>query len=277
MPPSRRGSRRRFTLVLLILTSITLITLDFRGFTPLERARSAVLSAFAPVGDFAGGVFAPVGDAWDGAFQQGALAEENERLRTELDDLRGQVTGNQIAEQSLRQLLEQADLPFVGDLPTVRARIVSGAVSNFDRTIEIDKGEAHGVKPGMAVVTGGGLVGKVVLTSGNWARLQLLSGGEFRVGFSMVGTNVTGVVQGQGQGADLRATVDVDRAVAAGQILVTDGIGQRSSFPQGLPIGTVTDVRRDAGALRQELAVQMMANLADMAYVSVVLWEPVTP
>lgn len=260
--------------MLLVLTSITLITLDFRGFAPLERARSGVLSALSPVGDAAGRVFRPLGDAWDGAFEQGSLAEENAQLRQEIDELRGQVLANDIAQQSLRQLLEQADLPFVGELETVQAQVVSGAVANFDRTIEIDRGTSSGVRDGMAVVTGGGLVGKVVQASGDRAVVELLSGGGFQVAFTIVGSNVIGTARGQGDGGSLRGTVDVSSPVEPGEILVTDGIGGRSTFPQGLPVGTVTDVRNDDGSMIKELDVQMLADLSDLRFVRVVLWEP---
>jgi rod shape-determining protein MreC len=273
---TRRGgnrSRTRFTLILLILTSITLLTLDFRGFSPLDSARSAVLDAFEPVGDFASDTFEPVSDAWNGAFDYDRVEQENEQLRQQVDDLEGQITSGDVAKQSLQQLLEQVDIPFVGDLPTVGARVVSGAVANFDTTIEIDKGESDGVRRGMAVVTGRGLVGRVVNTSGDRAVVELLSGGNISVAFSLVGTNVLGVARGTADGTRLSATVDVDRLVFPGQILVTSGT-EGSTFPQGLPIGTVTEVRSDQSALEQALTVQMLADLSDLTFVSIVQWEP---
>ena len=45
-------------------------------------------------------------------------------------------------------------------------------------------------------------------------------------------------------------------------------------FPQGLPIGTVTGRATDEGSLEQQLDVQMLADLSDLTFVSVVLWEP---
>lgn len=269
----RGGGRARFTLILLILTSVTLVTLDFRGFEPLDRARSAVLDAFEPVGDFASDAFEPVGNAWDGAFNHEELQRENEALRQRVDELEGQITSGEVAKQSLQQLLEQVDIPFVGDIPTVGARVVSGAVANFDETIEIDKGENAGIRTGMAVVTGRGLIGRVVRTAPDRAVVQLLSSGRFSVAFSVVGTNVLGDASGLGEGTRMRATTDVDRFVAPGQILVTSGL-ERARFPQGLPIGTVTAVRRDEGALEQQLDVQMLADMSDLTFVSVVLWEP---
>jgi rod shape-determining protein MreC len=270
---TRRGGRARFTLILLILTSITLLTLDFRGFRPLDSVRSAVLDAFQPVGDFASDTFAPVGDAWNGAFDYGDVERENEALRQRIDELEGQITSGDVAKQSLQQLLEQVDIPFVGDIPTVGARVVSGAVANFDATIEIDKGENAGIKEGMAVVTGRGFIGRVVATSPDRSVIQLLSSGRFAVAFSIVGTNVLGDATGVGDGTRLRATTDGDRVVLPGQILVTSGL-ERARYPQGLPIGTVLDVRSDDGSLEQELEVQMLADLTDLTFVSVVLWEP---
>jgi len=270
---TRRGGKTRFTLVLLILTSITLLTLDFRGFEPLDRVRSAVLDAFEPVGDFASDTFEPVSDAWNGAFDYDSVERENEALRQRVDELEGQITSGDVAKQSLQQLLEQVDIPFVGDIPTVGARVVSGAVANFDRTIEVDKGENDGIRRGMAVVTGRGLIGRVVQTSGDRAVVELLSSGEVPVAFSIVGTNVLGEAHGLADGTRLVATTDVDRVVLPGQILVTSGL-RGSTYPQGLPIGTVLDVRSDEGSLDQELDVQMLADLSDLTFVSVVLWEP---
>jgi rod shape-determining protein MreC len=273
---SRRTGRSRFTLLLLILTSVTLLTLDYRGFAPLDRARSAVLAAFEPVGDFASDTFEPVGDAWRGAFDFGRLEDENVALRERVDELEGQITSGEVAKDSLRQLLEQAGIEFVGDLPTARARVISGAISNFDSTIEIDKGESAGIRKGMAVVTGQGLVGRVVRTSGDRAVIDLLSGGNVKVGFSVVGTNVLGVAQGTGDGTRLEAIVDVDRIVLPGQIVVTSGV-EGSTFPQGIPIGTIAEVGDDTGALQRELQIDMLAKQADLAFVTVVLWEPAEP
>ena len=81
---TRRGGRARFTLILLILTSITLLTLDFRGFAPLNTVRSAVLDAFQPVGDFASDTLEPVSDAWNGAFGYDAVEKENDSRRIHL-------------------------------------------------------------------------------------------------------------------------------------------------------------------------------------------------
>jgi len=273
---SRRISRSRFTLVLLILTSITLLTLDFRGFGPIDTARSHVLSVFAPVGDATSGLFKPVGNLWHGAFQYDDLKKQNDELQAKVDELNGQITSGDVAKQSLQQLLEQANLPFVGDLPTTRARVVAGAVANFDDTIEIDKGSNDGIRNDMPVVVGTGLVGTVVRVSDDRSVVKLITDPSFQVGISVVGSTVnnapvTGVARGQGSGRPLSATLDSGAPVRPGQILVTRGVAN-GLFPADLPVGTVASVSNDDGSLQKNLSIDLLANLQNLTYVSVVLW-----
>jgi rod shape-determining protein MreC len=270
---SRRSGRSKFTLALLILTSITLLTLDFRGFGPLQTARSSVLGVFSPVGDFFGGVFEPVGDAWSGAFDQRDLAKENEDLRRQIDDLEGQLTSGEVAKEANRQLLEQVGIEYLGDVQTVQARVVGGSINNFDTTILIDKGESSGIQVDMPVVTGKGLIGRIAQTSASSATVELLTSGDFSVGFTAVGTAAQGVLSGASDSGALRGTVDVAGNVNPGQLLITSGtLG--SPYPQGIPIGMVSAVSDQPSTLERTLEIQMAADVSDLAYVTVVLWQP---
>lgn len=271
--PRRTGRRRRFTLVLLVLTAVTLLTLDVRGFGPLDDARSAVGSLLAPVGDAASSASQPVRDAWNGAFNSDDIIKENEQLRSRVDDLEGQLTSGEVAKESLRQLLEQVGIPFVGDIPTAPARVVSGAIGNFDTTLELDKGSNAKIAKGMPVITGRGLIGRVVQVTDSRSRVQLLTDPELQVGFSVVGTPIIGTVKGTGRTGVLTGDVDIAREVAVGQILVTSGLAG-SPYPAGIPIGTITGIRSDDAAQKKVLDVTMLADMHDLTFASVVLYTP---
>ena len=269
--PSR--SRSRLTLVLLVLTSVTLLTLDYRGFEPLEQARSTVLDVFAPVGDAAESAFEPVSDAWNGATGYDELRDENEELRQRLVELEGQLADGEAARRELTQLQEQLDPPFVGQIPTARATVVSGAVTNFDDTITIDKGTGDGVRDGMAVVAGSGLIGRVADAGDNRSSIQLVSDPSFQLGVRVSGQPGLGIVQGQGDERRLRATsFDIDTPLDDGDLLVTSG-AEKSTLPPDVPVGRVTDVVEDDVLLQKEAEVELLANLNDLRYVTVLLWE----
>src|SRR5687767_3842441 len=89
MALSSRGGRSRFTLVLLILTSITVLTLDFRGSSAIQSVRNSASTVFSPVRDAASSAFSPATNAWDGLFHYGDLEKENEQLRAQIEGLGG--------------------------------------------------------------------------------------------------------------------------------------------------------------------------------------------
>ena len=70
---SARPNRRRTILILLVLTSITLITLDTRGGDSGVggRVRNAVRDVFAPVQDGVDSLTQPIEDWWDGVTRAG--------------------------------------------------------------------------------------------------------------------------------------------------------------------------------------------------------------
>jgi len=274
---SRRTSRSRFTLVLLVLTSLTLLTLDFRGFGPIDRARNAMLDALAPVGHGAQAVFRPIGNLWDGAFKYDDLKKHDRALQAQVDEMKSQIDAGKVAEQSNQQLLEQANLPFVGNLHTVRAAVVSGAVANFNDTVQISKGSRAGIRKNMPVVVGTGLVGIVVQVASDHAVVKLVTDTSFAVGVTVLGSDaggapgVEGVATGQGNDTQMAATLDTGGKVGRGDVLVTRGEAG-SPYPPGLPVGTVASARSDVDALQQSLVVDILADVRDLSYVSVVIW-----
>jgi rod shape-determining protein MreC len=270
---TRRRGRTRFTLLLLVLTAVTLLTLDGRGFGPIDSARSAVLSALAPVGDFGSAVVRPIGNAWDSAFQQGDLETENERLREENERLQGEVTAGQISQEQLRQLLEIEGVNFATDHPRVHTNVVAGSVGNFGQTLDLDKGSSSGIAVDMAVVTGKGLIGKVVQVSENRCTVELITSGNYKVGFNVVGTNAIGVASGDRSQVLQGSGIDVTQDVEAGEIAVTGG-NRGSRFPPDLPIGQLTEVSPDEAARQTSVEITLFARTNDLTYADVIIYTP---
>jgi rod shape-determining protein MreC len=271
---TRRRGRTRFTVLLLVLTAVTLLTLDGRGFGPIDSARSAVLSALSPVGDAASAVFEPIGNAWSSAFAEGDLKEENERLREENERLLGDVTAGQISQEQLQQLLENEGITFTNDYQRVHARVVPGSVANFSTTLDLDKGSSSGVAEGMAVVTGKGLVGKVVQVSPDRCTVELVTSGNYTVGFNVVGTSAIGVARGTGSTTVLQGrNIDVTQEIEPGDIVLTGGT-EGSSFPPDLPIGTIGTVDTNAAGRETQVDITLFARTTDLTYADIVLYAP---
>ena len=111
---------------------------------------------------------------------------------------------------------------------------MAGSVGNFGTTLDLDKGSKVGIANDMAVVTGKGLVGKVVQVSDDRCTVELITSGNYNVGFNVVGTAAVGVAQGTGSPSVLRGVnidVSLSSKVEPGSIVVTGGT-RKSVFPR---------------------------------------------
>jgi len=275
---SRRSARPRFTLLLLVLTAITLLTLDERsgGIGVAGALRDGARDAFAPVQDAADAAFRPVGDFFQGAVHYGDIEKENARLREQLAARGGVVLQAEDAARERRALLDQQDLEFAGDIPTVAARVVVGPASSFDLTIQIDRGRNAGVASGMPVAAGAGLVGRVVDVSRSRATVLLITDPKSSVGVRLAGSGDVAVAGGRGSRSNLRLDyVDPASKVDKGEAVVTSGL-QQSAFPSGIPVGRVVATKSAAGALQQDVTVEPAVDLRRLSFVKVLQWSPPT-
>ena len=155
----RRTARTRFVLLVLVLAAITLVTLDAARATAAAcsgQVRGKAQDAFAPVQDATHSVLRPVGDFFTGVVHYGDVKRENARLRDQLARAQGPAGSRRpTAQRELQLLLDQQHLDFVGNIPTVAAEVVDTSSSNFELSVQVNRGTDSGVAVGMPVVAGG--------------------------------------------------------------------------------------------------------------------------
>jgi rod shape-determining protein MreC len=219
-------------------------------------------------------VFAPVGNFVGGIVHYGDLEEENDRLRSEIAEIRGGLYRADDAERERQALLDNLDLPTPDDIARVDARVVSTNPSNFAFTVEIDKGTNAGIATGMPVVTGAGLVGRITDASRNRAVVQLVTDKKFSVGIRLGETGDIGVANGTGSltGIDLDL-IDPTTTMAKGDVVVTSGL-QQSQFPAGIPVGKVKDFELRPNALQQDVTIEPVVDLRRLTFLTVLQWTP---
>lgn len=267
MPGPSRG-RARSRLMLLVLSAVTLLTLDFRSFGPLATVQRGLRGALNPLRDGTERVLQPVTDAGRGIFDYRDLKRENDALREENEQLKGQQVQGQVDAETLKRLLEQNDIPYVGNYERVVARVVAGSVGNFDEfSVVIDKGSSSGLAVDMPVVTSAGLVGRLVEVDAKRSRVQLITSPQFAVGVRVA--QEVSLARGTGAGNPLRAAsnIPIDAPVNVGDAVLTNG-QDRSKFPPDIPIGTVRTVDRSSGTV--VLDIDPVANVGAVDFVAVV-------
>jgi rod shape-determining protein MreC len=274
---ARRSRRPRTTLLLLVLASVTIITLDARG--GFHRVTSGVKSvasdAFAPVRSGIDDVVEPIGSFLAGSVHYGAVRQQNQKLQAEIGQLRQMQASEQDDAQALQQLSALFDLPFVGNLQTVPAEVTDYGTSNFAATIDISVGRDQGVQLDMPVVGAGGLVGLVVQANHSTSTVRLITDGQSVVGvrFSPPPGSLA-VLSGQGSGKPLSADlVPSNTPLTAGEVFTTSGL-QGALYPGGIPVARVVTSKSGVTASQESVTLQPLADLAHLRYVSVLLWGP---
>lgn len=273
MAAPERSGRSRLTLVVLILSTITILTLEFRSFGPLESAQGAVRAVLDPFADAAGSAFGPLTNGWEGLTEYDDVVAENEALRAELDQVRGEAVRGQAAEGTLESLLTELDIEYLAGVDTVVGR-VGDRIGNFDNfAIDIDKGSSDGIEVGMPAVTSAGLIGRVKSVETDQSRVELITESEFGVGVRIIGTGDLALARGRGRGVDLliEEGVDDNSEVSEGMAVVTSGI-EGSPYPPDIGLGTVSAVSIDSAELRQQVSIKPLADLDRLSFITIILW-----
>ncbi len=171
---------RRRAIVLLVLSSILLLTLDLRGNPLIDRVRSAFARVLEPFETASEVVATPIKNAWHGATDYDDLQRENEYLRE---------SGRPAARRSTHRARCRVRLAGTGhaqrvarcNIDRVTARVVGGAPGNFEQTVEIDRGSDDEIRVGMAVVNAGGLVGKITKVYCDRSVVRLVTDADYTI------------------------------------------------------------------------------------------------
>lgn len=234
-------SRRRVwgLFVALVVTALVLIAFDLRGDDgPTDVGREAAAASMAPLERSVSRLVSPVRRLGDAVVDLFATRAENQRLRTEVEELRVRRRAFADLERELAEVRALLGYRDDAQLPTTPARVIAVTPSNFEWTLTIDAGERDGVERGMAVVAADGLVGRVLTTTGSAARVLLVVDPNFSVAARSVSTSALGLVDGRGS-EPLRFSPLDPRVEVPGDDAVVTATFPGSHIPAGIPIGRV--------------------------------------
>jgi rod shape-determining protein MreC len=220
--------------------------------------------------------------ATSGFFQQiwnfRSTAAENEQLKERLAKAEAEIRTARQAEAENERLKTLLELREKSDIKSVTARVIARDPSIWFNTITINRGSTSGIEVNMPVVTGGGIVGRVITVS-PWASQVMLITDEKAGAGAVVGqlgqSGALGSVRGR---ADLGVGVIEMRYVSGlEQVEVGDYVmttGQDGIYPPGLNIGKVVDVKKGTATQAHQILIQPGAQLDHLEDVAVLLYHP---
>ena len=193
------------------------------------------------------------------------LREQNLVLTEELVRLREARLENTRLHQLL-ELKKQSPFTYVG------ANVVGKTMGLLYNTITLDVGEKDGVKTNMPIVTDGGLVGRVTVTSDGYAVGQILWNRDFRASAKVERGRVDGILLWEGGDYLTLKNVAKTLDLQTGDLVVTSEYS--NMFPAGIKIGVVHSTQQVPGALFQTIDIIPTADLSRVEHAFVILTTP---
>lgn len=270
-------NRSRLLLIILLVTSLFLITLDLRGVKVIEGFKSGTQSALTPVQEVGSIISAPFRNFFSDITHLGRTRNEIAKLKADNDALRTTLLARKSADAELGQLKSVLDLAGTAGYKILNAKVISqGASTSFTQSIIIDAGTNSGIRANMSVISGFGLVGVVKFAYPNSSLVALASDPSFKVGARIAGSQQIGILEGQGSRYGVLQLLDNQTNVKKGDVILARGSMGNSPFVPGVPIGEVTAVENTAGAVTQTADVKFYVNFSTLSVVAVVIKAPVT-
>jgi rod shape-determining protein MreC len=264
--------RSRLLLIILIVTSLLLITLDLRGVKILDGVRSGTQNVLSPFQKAGSTVVSPFRNFFGDVTNLGQTRSEIEKLKEENAKLRNELLQRKSADAELEQLKSVLDLAGRAGYKVLATRVISqGASTSFSQSITIDAGSTSGVRQNMTVVSGEGLVGVVKESYLNSALVMLATDPDFKVGVRIAGSQQIGILSGRGSKRAELQLLDNQQIVKVGDVLLARGSTNNRPFVPGIPVGVISAVDNTAGSIAQTATVMLYPNFSALGVVSVVL------
>ena len=263
-------------LVALLFTNLVIMAVDARDSDGQQKIVRIWTQTFASPIQTAS---SKASGATSGFFRQilnfQSIARENEDLKQRLA----------VAEQELHSAKQQASendrlkgllgLREQGQYESVPARVIARDPSVWFNTITINRGSSSGIATNMPVVTGTGVVGRVITVS-PWASQVMLLTDEKAGAGAVVGqlgqSGALGSVRGRPDLGliEMRYVSGLEKVSVGDYVMTT---GQDAIYPAGLNVGEVVEVKNGTATQPHQILIRPGARLDQLEEVAVLLYR----
>jgi rod shape-determining protein MreC len=273
---SSRANKERAALILvpLLLLHLVLLSLQIEGPSGTLLFKTWTLTAQAPVVTVFSSTVDGIRKIWHEYIWLAGVRAENEQLQRtvgKLSLLNRAYEQSRLENERLRRLILLSDhLNF----QMVGARVVARTPNFLSNILYIDRGSIDGIKVDAPVLSGDGIIGRVILVTRHQSQVQLVTNPDASIGGMLERSRTPGVLTGTGdQLLDLNYISNTEQVTAGDNVLSSglDGI-----FPKGIAIGRVVDVRKGQNVF-WTIKVKPLMDMIHLEEVSVLLGTKMVP
>jgi rod shape-determining protein MreC len=232
---------------------------------PSAQAEAFGIRLVAPIESVLTGVVRSVGHLVDTVRLAGELSAQNQGYRQEIERLQSlevQLREVELENQDLRRLLGLRARAPLGTLISVN--VIAQDPLAVVQAVMVDRGSDDGVRVNQPVISWRGIVGRVVEVHPTASKVLLATDVNSAISARVQDpdSRATGVTRGTGNGRLLLQYIPREDRVRSGDVVITSDIG--GTFPSGLVIGRVVQVRQKDVEAFQEALVEPAVDMRNL-------------
>ncbi|AYE37988.1 rod shape-determining protein MreC [Companilactobacillus zhachilii] len=269
---------------LIILMILIIVTFGLLAVTVNIRDKKSTPPVIQQVGNdvvsVVGGVFAYPTNAVKNATSEFSdlynTYSENKRLKARIGELAQNQAKLAVVQDENKKLKQELKLTgSLTDYTTVNASVLSRSPSSWQSYLTINRGQTSGIKKNMPVMSGRGLIGRIVEVDKISSKVELIStdnelNDKFAAEIMGDNKNITGVVSryDSATGDLVMENVNSTKNIKKGQSVITSGLGGLT--PRGLYIGKVYGIKKDNYGMTNSVYITPAAELRNFTVVTVI-------
>lgn len=193
-----------------------------------------------------------------------ALTKENTELQKEILQLKQALSNQKALETENKELQQLLGITYPQVAVRKVMRVLSLEQNSKNTILVVDNGELDHIYKGQNIFDGDGLVGQVISTSENQARILLITDPNSFVPVYVNGTNEQMMVKGSKTHALSLEFVRSKSTIKENDLLYTSGLGNR--FFPNFPVAKVSRVQRDNNGSVVNAYAEPIAQLSSLKY-----------
>ena len=271
---SRHTLKTKHLITMMTILCIGLIVLSLSSRFSFAPVRNTLGYVVVPFQNGINQVGTWLNDQKNGFQNMKSLAEENEKLKEQVDELKAKnsnLVQDQEEAERLRALYNM-DQEY-SEYEKIGAQVIGKDTGNWYNTFTINRGSADGVEKDMNVIADGGLVGIVTGTGTHWATVRSIIDDSSNVSASVTSISQNCMVTGDLEMMDdgkirFIQLTDKENQAQEGDKVVTSSVSNK--FLKGILIGYIGDIQNDSNNLTKNGTIIPAVDFSDLQEVLVI-------
>ncbi len=262
----KKGTKQRFSLIVLLLVSVTILFLgkyNFKGINILKSGLNELVYRATFI------VSVPenfVKNTYNLTLSHINLYNDHKKLKKDFNALQAESLNNDFII-SENKILKSKIEDIVDVSSEILAKVLVDKQSPFLKSLIVNRGSKDKVKLGMAVLDGEFLIGKIVEVNYRTSRVLLLSDLNSKVPVSIEPNSIQSILTGTGKNSGKLQYTKVDNLnLDKGDQIYSSGSG--GIFKSGIPIGKINFIDDN-----NDSYVLFHSNFSQLRLVKIVLYE----